>query len=192
MRRFGASINVLILFNKPFNVLSQFTDRSTEASGRETLSRYIQIPHVYAAGRLDRDSEGLLLLTDDGKLQARIANPKHKMAKTYWVQVEGAPQEEALHSLRRGVELKDGLTQPAKVRLMEEPAGLWPRNPPIRVRKSVPDSWIEMTIREGKNRQIRRMTAAIGHPCLRLIRTQIGDWHLGDLKPGEFKQVTRL
>ena len=192
MRRFGASINVLILFNKPFNVLSQFTDRSTEASGRETLSRYIQIPHVYAAGRLDRDSEGLLLLTDDGKLQARIANPKHKMAKTYWVQVEGAPQEEALHSLRRGVELKDGLTQPAKVRLMEEPAGLWPRNPPIRVRKSVPDSWIEMSIREGKNRQIRRMTAAIGHPCLRLIRAQIGDWHLGDLKPGEFKQVTRL
>ena len=192
MRRFGASINVLILFNKPFNVLSQFTDRSTEASGRETLSRYIQIPHVYAAGRLDRDSEGLLLLTDDGKLQARIANPKHKMAKTYWVQVEGAPQEEALHSLRHGVQLKDGLTQPAKVRLIEEPAGLWPRNPPIRVRKSVPDSWIEMSIREGKNRQIRRMTAAIGHPCLRLIRTQIGDWHLGDLKPGEFKQVTRL
>lgn len=192
MCRFGASINVLILFNKPFNVLSQFTDRSTEASGRETLSRYIQIPHVYAAGRLDRDSEGLLLLTDDGKLQARIANPKHKMAKTYWVQVEGAPQEEALQSLRRGVQLKDGLTQPAKVRLMEEPAGLWPRNPPIRVRKSVPDSWIEMTIREGKNRQIRRMTAAIGHPCLRLIRAQIRDWHLGDLKPGEFKQLTRL
>jgi 23S rRNA pseudouridine2457 synthase len=192
MRRFGASINVLILFNKPFNVLSQFTDRGTETSGRETLSRYIGIPHVYAAGRLDRDSEGLLLLTDDGKLQARIANPKHKMAKTYWVQVEGAPQEEALQSLRRGVQLKDGLTQPAKVRLMEEPAGLWPRNPPIRVRKSVPDSWIEMTIREGKNRQIRRMTAAIGHPCLRLIRAQIGDWHLGDLKPGEFKQVTRL
>ena len=192
MHRFGASINVLILFNKPFNVLSQFTDRSTEASRRETLSRYIQIPHVYAAGRLDRDSEGLLLLTDDGKLQARIANPKHKMAKTYWVQVEGAPQEEALQSLRRGVQLKDGLTQPAKVRLMEEPAGLWPRNPPIRVRNSVPDSWIEMSIREGKNRQIRRMTAAIGHPCLRLIRAQIGDWHLGDLKPGEFKQVTRL
>jgi 23S rRNA pseudouridine2457 synthase len=192
MCRFGASINVLILFNKPFNVLSQFTDRSTEASGRETLSRYIQIPHVYAAGRLDRDSEGLLLLTDDGKLQARIANPKHKMAKTYWVQVEGAPQEEALQSLRRGVQLKDGLTQPAKVRLMEELAGLWPRNPPIRVRKSVPDSWIEMTIREGKNRQIRRMTAAIGHPCLRLIRAQIRDWHLGDLKPGEFKQLTRL
>jgi len=192
MCRFGASINVLILFNKPFNVLSQFTDRGTETSGRETLSRYIGIPHVYAAGRLDRDSEGLLLLTDDGKLQARIANPKHKMAKTYWVQVEGAPQEEALQSLRRGVQLKDGLTQPAKVRLMEEPAGLWPRNPPIRVRNSVPDSWIEMSIREGKNRQIRRMTAAIGHPCLRLIRAQIGDWHLGDLKPGEFKQVTRL
>ena len=192
MRRFGASINVLILFNKPFNVLSQFTDRSTEASGRETLSRYIGIPHVYAAGRLDRDSEGLLLLTDDGKLQARIANPKHKMAKTYWVQVEGAPQEEALQSLRRGVQLKDGVTQPAKAQLMDEPEGLWSRNPPIRVRKSVPDSWIEMTIREGKNRQIRRMTAAIGHPCLRLIRAQIGDWHLGDLKPGEYKRLMQF
>ena len=192
MRRFGASINVLILFNKPFNVLSQFTDQSLAASGRETLSRYIPVPHVYPAGRLDRDSEGLLLLTDDGKLQARIADPKHKMAKTYWVQVEGAPQESALQSLRRGVQLKDGVTQPAKARLMDEPEGLWPRNPPIRVRKSVPDSWIEMTIREGKNRQIRRMTAAIGHPCLRLIRAQIRDWHLGDLKPGEFKQLTRL
>ena len=192
MRRFGTGAHVLILFNKPFNVLSQFTDQSLAASGRETLSRYIPVPHVYPAGRLDRDSEGLLLLTDDGKLQARIADPKHKMAKTYWVQVEGAPQESALQSLRRGVQLKDGVTQPAKARLMDEPEGLWPRNPPIRVRKSVPDSWIEMTIREGKNRQIRRMTAAIGHPCLRLIRAQIRDWHLGDLKPGEFKQLTRL
>ena len=190
MRRFGTGAHVLILFNKPFNVLSQFTDRSLEASGRETLSHYVPVPHVYPAGRLDRDSEGLLLLTDDGKLQAQIADPKHKMAKTYWVQVEGAPQEDALQSLRRGVRLKDGVTQPAKARLIEEPMGLWPRNPPIRVRKSVPDSWIEMVIREGKNRQIRRMTAAVGHPCLRLIRAQIGDWRLGDLMPGEYKKLT--
>ncbi|MDT2070192.1 MAG: pseudouridine synthase [Planktomarina sp.] len=192
MRRFGTGAHVLILFNKPFNVLSQFTDRSLEASGRETLSRYVPIPHVYPAGRLDRDSEGLLLLTDDGKLQAQIADPKHKMAKTYWVQVEGAPQEDALQSLRRGVRLKDGVTQPAKARLIEEPMGLWLRNPPIRVRKSVLDSWIEMVIREGKNRQIRRMTAAVGHPCLRLIRAQIGDWRLGDLMPGEYKKLTVL
>ncbi len=190
MRRFGTGAQVLILFNKPFNVLSQFTDRSLEASGRETLSHYVPVPHVYPAGRLDRDSEGLLLLTDDGKLQAQIADPKHKMAKTYWVQVEGAPQEDALQSLRRGVRLKDGVTQAAKARLIEEPMGLWPRNPPIRVRKSVPDSWIEMVIREGKNRQIRRMTAAVGHPCLRLIRAQIGDWRLEDLMPGEYKKLT--
>ena len=189
MRRFGTGAQVLILFNKPFNVLSQFTDRSLEASGRETLSHYVPVPHVYPAGRLDRDSEGLLLLTDDGKLQAQIADPKHKMAKTYWVQVEGAPQEDALQSLRRGVRLKDGVTQAAKARLIEEPMGLWPRNPPIRVRKSVPDSWIEMVIREGKNRQIRRMTAAVGHPCLRLIRAQIGDWRLEDLMPGEYKKL---
>ena len=189
MRRFGTGADVLILLNKPFNVLSQFTDRSLEASGRETLSHYVPVPHVYPAGRLDRDSEGLLLLTDDGKLQAQIADPKHKMAKTYWVQVEGAPQEDALQSLRCGVRLKDGVTQAAKARLIEEPMGLWPRNPPIRVRKSVPDSWIEMVIREGKNRQIRRMTAAVGHPCLRLIRAQIGDWRLGDLMPGDYKKL---
>ena len=189
MRRFGTGAHVLILFNKPFNVLSQFTDRSLEASGRETLSHYVPVPHVYPAGRLDRDSEGLLLLTDDGKLQAQIADPKHKMAKTYWVQVEGAPQEDALQSLRRGVRLKDGVTQPAKARLIEEPMGLWPRNPPIRVRKSVPDSWIEMVIREGKNRQIRRMTAAVGHPCLRLVRAQIGDWRLANLMPGDYKKL---
>jgi 23S rRNA pseudouridine2457 synthase len=189
MRRFGTGAHVLILFNKPFNVLSQFTDRSLEASGRETLSHYVLAPHVYPAGRLDRDSEGLLLLTDDGKLQAQIADPKHKMAKTYWVQVEGVPQEDALQSLRRGVRLKDGVTQPAKARLIEEPMGLWPRNPPIRVRKSVPDSWIEMVIREGKNRQIRRMTAAVGHPCLRLVRAQIGDWRLGNLMPGDYKKL---
>ena len=181
---------MLILFNKPFNVLSQFIDRSLEASGRETLSRYVPVPHVYPAGRLDRDSEGLLLLTDDGKLQSQIADPKHKMAKTYWVQVEGAPQEYALQSLRRGVRLKDGVTQAANARLIEGPMGLWPRNPPIRVRKSVPDSWIEMTIREGKNRQVRRMTAAVGHPTLRLLREGIGAFPLGSLPVGEWSELT--
>jgi 23S rRNA pseudouridine2457 synthase len=177
---------VLILFNKPFNVLSQFTDRSLEGRERETLSSYIPVPNVYPAGRLDRDSEGLLLLTDDGKLQARIAQPKHKMPKIYWVQVEGVPDEAALTQLCQGVMLKDGRTQVASVRLIAEPRSLWPRDPPIRIRKFVPDSWLEMIISEGKNRQVRRMTAAVGHPTLRLIRAQIGDWSLGDLKSGSY------
>ena len=177
---------MLILFNKPFGVLSQFTDKGTSDSPRPTLSRYIDAPGVYAAGRLDRDSEGLLLLTDNGKLQARISHPKFKAPKTYWVQVEGVPSDEAIDALRNGVFLKDGRTRPADVRRMTQPKALWPRDPPIRVRKSIPDSWVELTITEGRNRQVRRMTAHVGHPTLRLIRARIGDWELGTLQPGEW------
>ena len=179
----------LIAFNKPFNVLSQFTDKSTLASSRETLSDYMGVPRVYPAGRLDRDSEGLLLLTDDGKLQARISDPKAKMAKVYWAQIEGIPDDKALQALRSGVDLNDGRTAPAKVRRMDEPEDLWPRDPPIRFRKSVPDCWIELTIIEGRNRQVRRMTAAVGHPTLRLVRAQIGDWTLNGLAPGEWRDI---
>ena len=179
----------LVAFNNPFNVLSQFTDKSTLASSRETLSDYMDIPRVYPAGRLDRDSEGLLLLTDDGKLQARISDPKAKMAKIYWAQIEGIPDETALQALRSGVDLNDGRTAPAKARVMDEPGDLWPRDPPIRFRKSVPDSWIELTIIEGRNRQVRRMTAAVGHPTLRLIRARIGDWTLDGLAPGEWRDI---
>ena len=181
---------MLILFNKPFNVLSQFTDKSKKGQERETLSPYIPVPHLYPAGRLDRDSEGLLLLTDDGKLQARITQPKNKILKTYWAQVEGVPSDDVLGTLRSGVKLKDGTTRPSKARLIPEPEGLWPRNPPIRIRKSVPDSWIELQITEGKNRQVRRMTAAVGHPTLRLIRAQIGDWTLDNLPPGSYRSAT--
>lgn len=179
----------VILFNKPFDVLSQFTDKGLEGSTRRTLSDFIDVPKVYPAGRLDRDSEGLLILTDDGKLQARISNPRHKMAKTYWVQVEGIPDEAALKALRNGVTLKDGPTKPAQAKRIDAPAGLWPRTPPIRVRKSVPDCWIELTIREGRNRQVRRMTAAVGHPTLRLIRARIGDWSLADLPSGNWRDA---
>jgi len=174
----------VILFNKPFDVLSQFTDKGTEGSPRRTLSDFIEVPGVYAAGRLDRDSEGLLLLTDDGKLQNRIANPKNKMSKCYWAQVEGVPSDDALEQLRTGVTLKDGMTRPAKVERMEEPAMLWERTPPIRFRKNVPDSWIKLTLTEGRNRQVRRMTAAIGHPTLRLIRYRIGAWTIDGLENG--------
>ncbi|MBK1635517.1 pseudouridine synthase [Rhodovulum adriaticum] len=177
----------IILFNKPWGVLSQFTDDGPPRPDRQTLAAYINVPGVYPAGRLDRDSEGLLILTDDGRLQAKIANPKYKSPKTYWAQVEGVPDDAALDALRRGVTLKDGPTRPARARRMDEPPGLWPRNPPVRYRKSVPDTWIELTITEGRNRQVRRMTAAVGHPTLRLIRARVGRWELGDLPPGEWR-----
>ncbi len=175
----------IILFNKPYGVLSQFTPE-----GRwQGLKDYIPVPDVYAAGRLDADSEGLLILTDDGALQRRIADPAHKLPKTYWVQVEGIPDQVALAQLRRGVDLGDFVTHPAKAKLMHEPAGLWPRNPPIRVRQAIPTSWLELIISEGKNRQIRRMTAKVGYPTLRLIRASIGDWALDGLAPGEWKAL---
>lgn len=176
----------LILFNKPYDVLSQFTDRGTNGA-RKTLSDFIALPGVYPAGRLDRDSEGLLLLTDDGRLQARIADPRHKLAKTYLVQVEGEPDEAALEALRRGVVLNDGLTRPALAERIEAPT-LWPRDPPVRFRKSVPDSWVRLTIHEGRNRQVRRMTAAVGFPTLRLVRWGIGAWTVEGLGVGEWRR----
>lgn len=177
----------LILFNKPYGVLPQFTDRGADTA-RPTLSDFIDMPGVYPAGRLDLDSEGLLLLTDNGRLQAQIADPRFKLPKTYLVQVEGEPGPDNLDALRRGVVLRDGVTRPAEVDRIDTPA-LWPRNPPIRVRKSVPDCWIRLTIREGRNRQVRRMTAAVGHPTLRLVRWQVGDWMLDDLPPGEWRAI---
>lgn len=178
----------LILFNKPMNVLSQFTDRGSPTP-RATLSDYIDVPGVYPAGRLDRDSEGLLLLTDDGKLQARIADPEFKLPKTYLVQVEGEPDAAAIQQLAQGVQLKDGLTRPARAAVIADPQ-LWPRDPPVRFRKSVPDTWLRLTITEGRNRQVRRMTAAVGHPTLRLVRWSIGDWALDDLEPGKWCNAT--
>jgi len=174
----------LILFNKPFQVLSQFS----REGDKQTLADYIDIPGVYPAGRLDYDSEGLLLLTGDGALQHRISHPRHKLPKTYWVQVEGAPDEAAVEQLRRGVILSDGPTRPARVRLLDEPA-LWPRHPPIRQRLSIPTHWLELEISEGRNRQVRRMTAAVGLPTLRLVRAAIGTWRLDQLAPGAWRAI---
>jgi len=174
----------ILLFNKPYGVICQFSRDGLHP----TLADYIALPGFYPAGRLDTDSEGLLLLTDDGKLQHRITDPRHKLPKTYWVQVEGIPDEAALALLRRGVKLPDFTTQPAQARRIDEPTGLWPRNPPIRERRNIPVSWLELTIREGKNRQVRRMTAAVGHPTLRLIRAAIGEWKLEQLLPGSWRE----
>ena len=171
----------LVAFNKPFNVLSQFTD----AAGRHTLADFLHLPNCRPVGRLDRDSEGLLLLTDDGALQQRLADPRFKLAKTYWAQVEGLPDGAALARLAAGVALKEFTTRPARVRPIDPPAGLWPRDPPIRSRAAIPTRWIELAIREGKNRQVRRMCAAVGFPVLRLVRSAIGPFTLGSLQPGE-------
>ena len=175
----------LILFNKPYGVLCQFTDRGTEGSSRPTLSAFINVAGVYPAGRLDLDSEGLLLLTDDGRLQSRIADPKFKTAKTYLAQLEGDVTDDALATLGSGVRLNDGMTLPAEAVRIDDPR-LWPRDPPVRFRKTVSDCWIELTIREGRNRQVRRMTAAVGHPTLRLVRWRVGDWTLEGIGPGEW------
>lgn len=174
---------MLIAFNKPFGVLCQFTGEGS------TLADYVDLPGVYPAGRLDKDSEGLLLLTDDGKRQARITSPKFKLPKTYLALVEREPDDAALERLRRGVDLKDGRTRPAQVRRIEAPDGLWPRDPPVRYRRNVVDVWLEIVLREGRNRQLRRMTAAVGHPMLRLVRWRIGDWSVEGLAPGQWREI---
>jgi 23S rRNA pseudouridine2457 synthase len=178
-------VSRIVFLNKPYGVLSQFTP---EGKWR-ALDTFVPVKGVYVAGRLDADSEGLLILTDDGKLQARIADPKHKLEKTYWAQVEGVPDEAALNKLRAGIALSDFTARPAKVCLIDEPSGLWPRDPPIRYRAAIPTAWLEIRIAEGKNRQVRRMTAAIGYPTLRLIRAAIGAVALAGLAPGQWRQV---
>ncbi len=175
---------MLILFNKPYGVLSQFTDKEQ----RTTLADFIHLPGIYPAGRLDRDSEGLMLLTDDGDLQHRLTDPRHKAWKTYWAQVEGVVDDAALDRLRKGVELKDGPTRAARARKLAPPE-IWPREPPVRYRAAIPTSWLELSLREGRNRQVRRMTAAVGYPTLRLIRVAVGDWKLGRLQPGEWRRM---
>lgn len=177
----------LVLFNKPYDVLCQFTD----ADGRRTLADFIPIKDIYAAGRLDRDSEGLVVLTDDGALQHRISDPRHKLEKGYWAQVEGAPSEEALAQLQHGVRLNDGLTGPAHARIIAAPP-IWPRDPPIRHRARIPTTWIEIVLREGRNRQVRRMTAAVGYPTLRLVRHRVGEWRLDDLQPGGWREIEHV
>ncbi|OBT13937.1 23S rRNA pseudouridylate synthase [Vibrio sp. UCD-FRSSP16_10] len=186
-KRVSLAEQKIVLFNKPFDVLSQFTD----GDGRQTLADFIDVKDVYAAGRLDRDSEGLLLLTNDGILQAKLTQPNSKSPKTYWVQVEGAPSENELDKLRQGVELKDGMTLPATVEIMTEPA-VWPRNPPVRFRAAIPTTWLSITIIEGRNRQVRRMTANIGYPTLRLIRYSIGKYSLGELPNGQWKMAESI
>jgi len=178
----------IILFNKPYDVLSQFTDKGSEGSLRRTLSEFIDVSGVYPAGRLDKDSEGLMVLTDNGKLQAKISNPKFRSPKTYLAQVEGTPTEAQLENLRGGVTLKDGRTRPAEVARIDPP-DLWPRTPPVRFRKTVPDAWLSLTITEGRNRQVRRMTAHVGLPCLRLVRWSVGDWSIDGLSPGEWRDA---
>ena len=179
----------LIIFNKPFNVLSQFTNAKIKDESCQTLADFIKIKDVYPAGRLDKDSEGLLVLTDDGITQAKISDPKFKITKSYWVQVEGLPDELSLDRLRKGIRLKDGLTLPTQIEKISEPDYLWKRNPPVRFRKIVPDSWIEITISEGRNRQVRRMTAAIGFPTLRLIRHRVGELKISNLQPGDWQYI---
>jgi len=182
----GKNMSRVLLFNKPYGVICQFSPDGLHP----TLADFIPVPDVYPAGRLDTDSEGLVLLTDDGKLQHRITDPAHKLPKTYWVQVEGVPDEAALERLRKGVHLKDGLTLPAQASTIKEPVRLWQRDPPVRIRKAIPTTWLQITIREGRNRQIRRMTAAVGFPTLRLIRHSIGDWSLEEIAPGSWSSIT--
>ncbi len=179
-------MRTVILFNKPHGVLSQFTDATNH---RRVLADYIPVTGIYPAGRLDRDSEGLMVLTNDGKLQAKIANPEHRMSKTYWVQLEGIPEGEVIQQLQTGVVLRDGMTLPAKLRLIDPPLQLWERDPPVRYRKSIPTQWLKITLKEGRNRQVRRMTAKVGYPTLRLIRYRVGSWTIDGLMPGEWRRV---